>query len=136
MSTLEGGCLCGAVRYTYTGAVGRANYCHCTDCRRRTGGPFNVSVRLSADAFRIMLGDPAGFTKTGDRGDVLTRHFCRDCGSPLFTSSESHPDDVYVTAGSLDDPTRVEPGVECWTRSRVSWSRIPDGVPSYPAGRG
>jgi hypothetical protein len=135
MSAVEGGCLCGAVRYLYSGAVGHANYCHCSDCRRRTGGPFNVSVGLGADGFRIVHGRAASFTKRGDRGDEVTRHFCGDCGSPLFTTSDRHPAQVYVTAGSLDDPALVHPENELWTRSSVPWARISPGLRSFPAGR-
>jgi hypothetical protein len=135
MSAVEGGCLCGAVRYSYTGAVGYANYCHCADCRRRTGGPFNVSVGLDAGGFRVMRGSAASFTKRGDSGDAATRHFCRDCGSPLYTTSDRHPAEVYVTAGSLDDPALVRPRNELWTGSSVAWARIPAGLRSFPAGR-
>lgn len=133
--TVEGGCLCGAVRYRYAGEVGRANYCHCSDCRRRTGGPFNVSVGLDADGFRVVTGRAASFTKRGDRGDEITRHFCAESGSPLFTCSERHPAHVYVTAGSLDDPALVEPARELWTRSRVPWAQIPARLERFPEGR-
>ena len=43
---ITGGCLCGAVRFAYTGAVGPGAYCHCTDCRRITGSAFSISVRM------------------------------------------------------------------------------------------
>jgi len=87
---MAGGCLCGGVRYAYTGEVGPAAYCHCADCRRCTGSAFNISVRLEACGFTITAGTPKGFTKAGDSGQELTRHFCPDCGSPIFTSSAAH----------------------------------------------
>jgi hypothetical protein len=71
---------------------------------------------------------PGGF-------DAITMHFCPGCGSPLFTTSNPHPAQVYVTAGSLDDPALVEPGLELWTRSRVPWAHMPAGLASYPEGR-
>jgi hypothetical protein len=130
-----GGCLCGAVRYEIAGGVGPAGYCHCSDCRRVTGGAFHVGARAAAKDFRVTAGAPAAYTKTSDRGVALTRHFCVGCGSPLFTTSASHAETIFVKAGSLDDPTLVKPAYEIWTASRVSWSRIPDGLPAFEKNR-
>src|ERR1700674_3372951 len=101
---MTGGCLCGGVRYEYDGEIGPANYCHCADCRRCTGSAFNIGVRVAATGFRIVKGSPKSFTKAGDSGNELTRHFCLECGSPLYRSSPGHPEHHYVKAGTLDDP--------------------------------
>ena len=131
---ISGHCLCGNVAYEYLGEVGPAGYCHCEDCRRCTGSAFNISVLFDASKFRIISGDPKGFTKLGESGNELTRHFCPECGSPLFTSSPRHPDCVYVKAGSLDDPTLVRPEHQSWTASAVSWSRIEREIASFAKG--
>jgi len=133
---VTGGCLCGNVRFAYTGALGTAAYCHCSDCRRCTGSAFNVSVAMEIKHFEIIHGSPRGYTKQGDSGNELTRHFCPDCGSPLFTSSPRHPDLVYIKGGALDDSTPVEPAYQSWTRSSVPWARIKAGLPSYERSRG
>jgi len=130
-----GSCLCGNVTFEYAGDVGDAAYCHCTDCRKTTGSAFNISVGLPLTGFRIVNGTPKTFTKTADSGRALTRHFCGDCGAPLFTSSPSHPDTVYVKAGALDDPGAVKPAYQSWTRSRVNWSKIPDDLPGFKTDR-
>jgi hypothetical protein len=134
-NAISGHCLCGNFAYEYLGEVGPANYCHCEDCRRCTGSAFNIGVRLDAAKFRIISGDPKGFTKLGESGNELTRHFCPECGSPLFTSSPRHPECVYVKAGSLDDPTIVRPDYQSWTASAVSWNRIDPELASYRRGR-
>ena len=127
-----GGCLCGAVRYEYDGEIGPANYCHCADCRRCTGSAFNIGVRVAARQFRLVKGTPRGFTKTGDSGNALTRHFCPECGSPLYTSSPRHPEFFYLKAGCLDDPAVVHPTHQNWTRSRVPWVAIGPELPEFP----
>lgn len=132
---VEGGCLCGAVRYACEGEIGPAGYCHCTDCRRITGSAVNVSVRVPLKAFQLLSGSPKGFTKRADSGTELTRHFCGDCGAPLYTSSPRHPEAIYVKAGSLDDGSEVAPTSQAWTASAVAWARIPDGIASYEKGR-
>jgi hypothetical protein len=75
-----------------------------------------------------------GFTKHGESGNELTRHFCPECGSPIFTSSPKHPDTVYVKAGTLDDPTVVRPTHQSWVASAVSWSQIDSAIASFPKG--
>lgn len=132
--TITGRCLCGGVAFAYDGVVGPANYCHCEDCRRCTGGPFNIGVRLSRSRFRVTSGVPRGFTKSGDSGQELTRHFCPDCGSPLYTSAPKHPDYVYVKAGVLDDPGVVEPTHQNWIASAVPWRNIPTDLRSFTHG--
>ena len=133
-STNTGRCLCGRVKYEYSGSIGPANYCHCEDCRRCTGSAFNIGVRLRLADFQVTSGDPKSFTKNGDSGRELTRHFCSDCGSPLFTSAPRHPEYVYVKAGTLDDPSIVEPTHQNWVASAVRWSQIGPEVRSFSKG--
>jgi hypothetical protein len=130
-----GGCLCGACRFVIDADLGPAAYCHCADCRRVTGSAFNVSVGVPADRFTMTQGTPASFTKTGDSGRRLTRHFCSACGSPLFTASPGHEAWLFVKAGALDDPGGITPAHESWTRSEVAWARIAQGLPRFDRDR-
>jgi hypothetical protein len=132
--TAAGRCLCGAVTFECD-ELGSAGYCHCEDCRRCTGSAFNVSVRCATSGFRILSGELASFTKRGDSGWELTRHFCQRCGSPLFTSSPRDPAVVYVKAGVLDDPETVRPVLQAWTGSKVLWADIPRKIEQFDKGR-
>jgi hypothetical protein len=132
----KGHCLCGYVSYEYSGQIGPANYCHCEDCRRCTGSAFNIGVRLDVAGFRIVSGSPKAFTKRGDSGFDLTRHFCPECGSPIYTSSPRHPQYVYVKAGTLDDPKLVKPTHQNWVISAVPWGKIGETVPAFAKGTG
>ena len=133
-TNIRGRCLCGHVAYEYGGSVGPANYCHCEDCRRCTGSAFNIGVRFSLEEFQFTSGNPKGFNKRADSGNELTRHFCPECGSPIFTSSPRHPDYVYVKAGTLDDPRVVKPGHQSWVDSAVPWSQIDRNIASFAKG--
>lgn len=131
---VTGHCLCSQVTYSYDGEVGPANLCHCEDCRRCTGSAFNVGVRLRAAAFQITSGVPKSFTKAGDSGTLLTRWFCSDCGSPLFTTSPKHPAFLYVKAGTLDDPSIVRVERQIWLASAVPWRYIDPHLPGFLSG--
>ena len=134
-SLVTGGCLCHGVRYEYVGPVGPAAYCHCEDCRHVTGSAFNVSVQLENSRFRVVSGNVKSYTKLADSGNSITRTFCPECGSPLFTSSPRHPEHIYLKAGSLDDPGIVLPIQQSWTDSAVTWRSIDPSLPSYRRGR-
>ena len=45
--TLEGGCTCGAVRYSVKPGFRFKLYaCHCTDCQTRTGSAFGLQLAV------------------------------------------------------------------------------------------
>jgi len=131
---LHGGCLCGSVRYEYTGEPQDASYCHCDDCRRATGDPYTVGVLVQAAKLRIVRGKVKGYTTTGDSGRKITREFCPQRGSPLFTRAEKYPDLVFIKAGSLDEPELIKPSYQTWTQCAVPWAYIDENLPSFPKG--
>lgn len=46
MVNLDGGCLCGVIRYRIE-SIFDVVYCHCTKCGRRNGGPVSPVGRSS-----------------------------------------------------------------------------------------
>jgi len=89
---------------------------------------------VEAAGLRIR-GRPKSFKNRGESGVELTRSFCPDCGSALFTTTAKHPESVYVQAGSLDDPAVVKPAHQSWTRSAVPWAAIDAALPAFEKGR-
>jgi hypothetical protein len=132
---ITGGCLCGYVRYEYQGELGAANYCHCRDCRKSTGSAFNIGIRLQSAALRIVAGQVKSYTKHGDSGNSITREFCPECGSPLFTRAPAKPQFVWLKAGSLDNPQLVKPIHQIWTDSAVPWADIDRELPGFSRNR-
>jgi len=128
-----GSCLCGAISFECAEPIGPASYCHCVDCRRVTGSAFNVGVRVPRAAFALR-GSPRSFTKTADSGRELTRFFCGECGSPLFTAAPDHPDIYFVKAGSFDGAEIPAASHQSWTLRKVAWAEIPEGLRAYSRG--
>ena len=129
---LTGGCLCANLRYECQYKPKAVTYCHCDDCRKANGCAFNVGVEVDADNLKIISGNVKGYTKTADSGNKITRQFCPECGSPLFTRSNAHPGLVWIKAGSLDEPESIKPTRQIWTEKAVTWSRIDEALPSFP----
>jgi len=128
---LRGGCLCGAVRYECTGDPENASYCHCDDCKKATGGPYTVGVLAQASTLRIISGQVKGYTTIADSGRKITRQFCPNCGSPLFTRAEKCPDLVFLKAGCMDEPELIKPSCQTWTKRAVPWAYIDEKLPCY-----
>ena len=108
MERLTGGCLCGRVRVTASGAPYRIGLCHCLDCRKHHGALFHASAIFPQDAVTV----------TGETRDYAGRHFCPRCGSSVFGRTA---DEVEVHLGTLDAPDRFTPTYESWTVRRETW---------------
>ena len=75
-TTLEGGCLCGHIRYRANGQPNAVNHCHCEQCRVWSGAPFMVVPCTSAT-----FEGPVGRYQSSDYAE---RGFCKTCGTHLF----------------------------------------------------
>ena len=117
---MEGGCLCGAVRYRVTEPAQRSFLCHCKDCQRQSGSGYLPLMVVPRSGFAVE-GETASFTTTGESGRKLVRHFCTTCGSPLYEDAEAMPDAVMITAGTLDDINDFTPARSIFANNRAHW---------------
>ena len=53
---IEGGCLCGGVRYQYDGKIGEISICHCAQCRKAQGSAFAAVSPVATARLRILAG--------------------------------------------------------------------------------
>lgn len=127
---LEGGCLCGRIRYAAGGTPFHATACHCTDCRRSSGAPFVAWFSVPADQFRLLQGELRGFASSPG----VQRGFCGDCGTSLTYRNEAQPE-IDVSTATLDEPDRVPAQDHIWTRSKLGWVELGSQLPAYAKGR-
>ena len=126
----DGGCACGAVRYRLTSDPLIVHCCHCLSCQRQTGSAFVVNILLEADRVQLVAGAPNAVDVPRDAGGMQRIHRCPDCQVAVF-SEYSRPDVLFVRAGTLDEPRGITPDVHIYTRSKVPWLALPDGVPAF-----
>jgi hypothetical protein len=120
---ITGQCLCGSVSYSTDAAPVIQAVCHCTDCQRHSGSPFTVVVGVPRADLTVEGDTLTSFTTIGeDHGGETQRCFCSACGAPLFSINAAVPELALLKAGSLDDASWLEPGVEVWTDSAQPWS--------------
>ena len=124
---LEGGCLCGEIRYSAKGDIIDAGYCHCRVCQRAHSAPVVAWLTLPVDSFKYTSGKPSAFRSSAQS----QREFCGKCGTHLVFRRGEHAVTVDVSIASLDDPSMVEPEYHIWIESRIPWFETRDTLPRH-----
>lgn len=106
----NGGCTCGAIRYTLKGEPYRYGVCHCASCRKESGSVFVAYAHWKIEYSEVI----------GTYSTFAGRSFCPTCGSRLF---ELHEHDMEIRVGSLDEAptTLLSPMHEGWVKRRELW---------------
>ena len=129
MTTFEGGCSCGAVRYRLTSAPMFVNCCHCTQCQRLTGSAFVINAIIEADRVEVLSGAPEQTPGPSESGRPHDIYRCPSCRTAVWSDYGRRPM-RFVRVGTLDDPSALPPDAHIFTRSKVLWL---DPVPGAPA---
>ena len=98
--------------------------CHCTSCKKLSGGAATVNFRVPSKAVRILEGEELLQTFTPPGGSAKT--FCRTCGSNLFGGGWPESEYSSVRTPMIDDPFDARPGVHIFVRSFAAWETLPD----------
>lgn len=136
MTQAKGQCLCGAVSYSVEipEKPVYAGLCHCKDCQRYTGTAFASSVMVEKDKMDLK-GDLKFYGVKTERGTIMERGFCTECGSNVLAQSDAWDDMYVLSAGTLDDPSIYQPRMNIFTRTAMkhvwdidSLRKVEDGV--------
>ncbi|MGI9382745.1 MAG: GFA family protein [Methyloligellaceae bacterium] len=114
---IEGGCLCGAVRYRASAPPLNTSFCHCRLCQRASGAPVVAWVTFAADDFAVVQGEPAAYASSAE----AVRQFCGRCGTQLTFQHRELLQEMDVTGASLDAPDAFPPRDSIWSASRRSY---------------
>jgi hypothetical protein len=131
MSSLEGGCACGAVRYRLERAPMFVHCCHCRDCQRQTGSAFVLNALIETDRVTIQSGEVARSAMPTDSGRPHGVDRCIRCGTAVWSEYGGLATLRFVRVGTLDNPAALSPDVHIYTRSKLPWVVLPEGVPAF-----
>ena len=136
MSTLEGGCLCGKVRFKAHKPPVRTFACHCTFCQRVTGSAFYAESIFEVDSIEFNSGDLSRYEHVSDtsRKKVVVE-FCSNCGTTVGLSFERWPTMRAISRGCYDNPNAAEISSHIWTRSAQTGVVLPALVDCFSEGR-
>ena len=121
---LEGSCLCGGVRFEIDGEFEPRSYCHCTSCKRLSGGAATANARVRSDAVRITAGEELLRRYQPEEGSAKT--FCSVCGSNLFGAGWPEREFCSVRLPAIDTPFEGAPTRHIFTRSVAAWETLPE----------
>ena len=138
MSELSASCSCGAVRCEIAQKLETVVNCHCTMCRKMNGGAFSSMVVAPDAAVTFTAGEDA--LGTYALSEAVMKHFCRQCGSPMFNRNTRFPGFIMFFLGAVDGIDAVVPVFNVFCRSKLGWvdgigammsyEASPDGGPS------
>ena len=128
MKHIEGGCLCGAVRFRAAGAPLSSVICHCRTCRRAGAAPSVAWLTFDRGSVEVIRGAPRPFASSPG----VVRTFCADCGSPLTYANDARPNVIDVTTMSLDDESLFPPTQEEWVSHKLVWQATDPSLLQYP----
>ena len=101
-----GSCVCGTVRFTITTPITETGACHCSMCRKWSGGVF-MSVAVPPDGMTLEGADTLSAYASSPWAE---RVFCKTCGGNLFyrvTADGPMKGEMHVGFGALDDQTGI-----------------------------
>lgn len=105
--------------------------CHCTDCQKRSGSAFGLSMWVPRAAIEVTRGDAGLNVSTTQDGRVRHTRICAACATRLWSEPQKRTEIAIVRAGTLDDTSWLRPVAHLWTRSAQPWFEFPPGVPRY-----
>jgi hypothetical protein len=127
---IKGSCLCGKVAYELRGLPQATYYCHCGMCRKATGSSFATNMLARSDEFLIVAGRP--YLKSYESSPNEYRHFCSECGSPIYGEAAARPNIVSIRCGTLGGDPGVRPSSHIYTASKSPWFAISDQLSQFP----
>ncbi len=133
---LEGGCLCGKVRFRARQAPLRTLACHCTFCQKVTGSAYFAESMYPMDAVQFNNGEMTSYEHCSDSSNKrVWVHFCPNCGTTVSLTFERWPAVRGIARGCYDNPDAVAVSSHIWTRSAQSGTALPEGVPCFVKAR-
>lgn len=111
---IDGQCLCGAVKVRAS-IDADVTACHCSQCRRWTGGGPLYSVRASD--LQITGEENIAAYRHSEHGE---RCFCKTCGTTLWWRMQGKPI-AFVTPGLFDAQDQMRVTEEIFVDHRAAW---------------
>ena len=127
---IEGGCRCGAVRYTIAlDDMPPVYACHCHMCQRFSGSAFSVQALVAEAKLRVTGPLLVREQVTEDRTSIQ-RH-CAECYGRIYNTNTRRPGVAVVRAGTLDRSEELECRAHIFTNYRQRWVQFDPAVPQW-----
>ncbi len=136
MAKIEGGCLCGSVRYESDAEPALVVNCYCKTCQKNSGSTNSYNYGMPAGSVKI-TGDTVAVYEdhSGASGKPFYRKFCSKCGSHFLSGGPAYEGLEFIKAGTLDSG-HLRPATHIWCAEKLDWPAIPEGETQFPGNPG
>jgi hypothetical protein len=118
--TIDGGCRCGACRYTLASDDLPPVYaCHCHICQRWSGSAFSVQALVTEAALTVT--GPVVFYEKQTEDRISVQRVCGECHSRLYNTNTRRPGIAVVRAGTLDRSGELVCRAHIFTAYKQAW---------------
>jgi len=126
----SGRCLCGAVTFRIAADPVALRTCWCRVCQYIGAGSATVNALFPSEALEVE-GETTSIEGVADSGSIMTRRFCPQCGTHLFSQASTRLHQVVVRVGALDQPEHYPPQATIWTSAAPPWACFDEALPKF-----
>jgi hypothetical protein len=136
---LQGGCICGEVRFEMMTKPLFVQCCHCTWCQRESGAPFAWNALIETDRVRVLTGAPDVVNTPSNSGKGQQVSRCPNCRVALWSHYGGNEKVRFVRVGTLDRASALPPDMHIFTSTKQPWVVLDPATPAmseyYSAGK-
>ena len=132
--TISGKCLCGSIEVLQTRRQIKSLPVTARVANVQPGAASYNFIK-SDESAKVVTGKTKAFHEKADSGNSLQRHFCGDCGSPIYSVTTSYPGVKIWKAGLFADYDGMEIVTNIWCDSAPTWASIDKSIPSHAKAR-
>ncbi|KEQ17314.1 GFA family protein [Endozoicomonas numazuensis] len=125
----KGSCLCGSIQIELKGPISDIIHCHCSLCRKSSGTAYATNGFIEAKDLKVI--DAENQLAFFERVEGKKRHFCRQCGSPVYSSNAANPERYRIRLGILDSEITERPISHNFITSKAEWDDMDAELPRY-----
>lgn len=115
----HGGCMCGAIKFTWSGAPRFVKDCICESCRRAHGAAAVTWMGGPSTQFTFDRGETS--LKWYRSSEESERGFCVECGTRLLFRSIRWEDEIHVALACVEDHDLASTGIS-FENELPSWT--------------
>ena len=121
-------CQCGLSEISLPGPPKGLFICHCLSCRKQSSSAFGMSAYYPANSIPLSHPTLKTYERPAESGYIITGYFCEKCGCRLVhVNSRGY---ISVKGGAIEGCEKLDWGgaTHVFTRSKLPWVVIPEGV--------
>lgn len=120
------------MQFKVSGAPKSVVNCHCNFCRKHSGAAYSTYVAVPEEALEITSG--ADSLATFKFAEDAYKHFCKQCGSPIFNKNARYPGLGIIYLGAIAEPARFVPTANIYCDSQLAWVPAIAELRAFPQG--